>query len=240
MSHGTGNYSTLTNVTRMLNRCKPCTFSNDVGHGSDTCKRRRSRVLVVEWMCDGCKVYMDSYVASNGSCFKVTWTILKNRLLHLGLTQNQETMALWTLITVGLFYCIMCEDSHKQKVIEIAFGWGPRHIWLHTTLEDPWPHHMILVVCWNGLWKLFFWALTISWSWLLARMWCGPNIRGSHTASENESFYENEKLLRILKSQSGDVIHGSVVTPLGAVFGMENESLRIIYWIYWLYRHWSR
>ena len=28
-------------------------------------------------MQDGCKVYMDSYMASNGSCFMVTWTISK-------------------------------------------------------------------------------------------------------------------------------------------------------------------
>ena len=27
------------------------------------------------WMQDGCKVYMDSYMASNGSCFMVTWII---------------------------------------------------------------------------------------------------------------------------------------------------------------------
>ena len=33
-----------------------------------------------------CKVYMDSYVASNGSCFMVTWTILKNHLLEVSLT----------------------------------------------------------------------------------------------------------------------------------------------------------
>ena len=28
---------------------------------------------------------------------------------------------------------------------------GPGHIWLHTTLEGPWPHHMILEVSWEGL-----------------------------------------------------------------------------------------
>jgi hypothetical protein len=39
-------------------------------------------------MQDGCKVYMDSYMASNGSCFMITWTILKNHLLEVGLTQN--------------------------------------------------------------------------------------------------------------------------------------------------------
>ena len=40
------------------------------------------------WMQDGCKVYMDSYMTSNGSCFMVTWIIFKNHLLKVGLTQN--------------------------------------------------------------------------------------------------------------------------------------------------------
>ena len=40
------------------------------------------------WMRDGCKVYMDTYVASNGSCFMVTWTIFKNHLLEVGSTWN--------------------------------------------------------------------------------------------------------------------------------------------------------
>jgi hypothetical protein len=39
-------------------------------------------------MQDGCKVYMDSYMSSNGSCFMVTWTIFKNHLLEVGLTQK--------------------------------------------------------------------------------------------------------------------------------------------------------
>ena len=56
---------------------------------------------------------MDSYMASNGSCFMVTWIIFKNHLLEVGLTQNQETMALQTLTTVDLFYFIMCEDPHE-------------------------------------------------------------------------------------------------------------------------------
>ena len=73
-------------------------------------------------MQDGCKVYMDSYMASNGSCFMVTWIIFKNHLLEVGLIQNWETTALRTLTTVGLFYFIMREDLHEQKFIEIAFG----------------------------------------------------------------------------------------------------------------------
>ena len=55
-------------------------------------------------MQDGCKVDMDSYMAPNGSCFMITWTIFKNHLLEIGLTQNHGTMALRTLTTVELFY----------------------------------------------------------------------------------------------------------------------------------------
>ena len=45
-------------------------------------------------MQDGCKVYTYSYMPSNGSCFKVTWTVFKNHLLEVSPTQNRETMAL--------------------------------------------------------------------------------------------------------------------------------------------------
>ena len=45
-------------------------------------------------MQDGCRVYMDSYMASNGSCFMVIWAIFKNHLLEVDLKQNRETMAL--------------------------------------------------------------------------------------------------------------------------------------------------
>jgi hypothetical protein len=46
----------------------------------------------------------------------VSWSLelfSKNHLLEACLTQNQETMALCTLTTVGLFYFIMCEDPHE-------------------------------------------------------------------------------------------------------------------------------
>jgi hypothetical protein len=73
-------------------------------------------------MQDGCKAYVDSYMALNGSCFMVTWIVFINHLLEVGLTQNPETMALRTLTTVGLFYFIMCDDPHEYNFIEIAFG----------------------------------------------------------------------------------------------------------------------
>ena len=63
---------------------------------------------VSKWMQDGCIVYM----ASNGSCFTATWTIFKNHLLEVRLTQNKETMALRTLTTIHLFCFIMCENPH--------------------------------------------------------------------------------------------------------------------------------
>ena len=73
-------------------------------------------------MQDGCKVYMDAYMALIGSCFVVTWTNFKDHLLEVGLTQNQQAMALRTLTTVDLFYSIMHEDSHECKFIQLAFG----------------------------------------------------------------------------------------------------------------------
>ena len=56
---------------------------------------------------------MDSCMASNASCFMITWFIFKNHLLEVSLTQNQETMGLQTLTTIDIFYFIMCEDMHE-------------------------------------------------------------------------------------------------------------------------------
>ena len=64
-------------------------------------------------MQDGCKVYMESYMALNASCFMVTWIILKNHLLKVGLIQNQEAMGLQMLTINDSFYSIMCEDPHE-------------------------------------------------------------------------------------------------------------------------------
>jgi hypothetical protein len=64
-------------------------------------------------MQDVCQVYLDLYVASNGSYFI---------FLEVSLTQNQETMTLRMLTTIGLLYFIMCEDMHEHEFIEMAFG----------------------------------------------------------------------------------------------------------------------
>ena len=87
------------------------------------------------WMQGGCKVYMDSYMASNGSSFMVTWIIFKNRLLEVGLTQKRETMALWTLTTIGLFYFF--------------------HVWGPTWIE----------IYWNSIWLSFQSRMTSHYNW---------------------------------------------------------------------------
>ena len=71
-----------------------------------------------KWMQDGCKVYMDSYMASNWSCFMVTWTILKNYPLEVGLTQNRETMAFRMLTMVDLLYFIMWKDHMNRNSLK--------------------------------------------------------------------------------------------------------------------------
>ena len=87
------------------------------------------------WMQDGYQVNMDSYMESNGSCVMVTWTMFKNYLLEVGLTQLHEIMAFRILITVDFSYFIMCE----------ALAWIEIHwnsIWLraqsHMTLNCTW------------------------------------------------------------------------------------------------------
>ena len=65
------------------------------------------------WMQVGCKVYINFYLASNGSCYMVTWIIFKNHFLEVGLTQNRETMTLLTFTTVDLFYFIMRADMRE-------------------------------------------------------------------------------------------------------------------------------
>ena len=132
--------------------------------------RRTNRASM--WMQDdGCKVYMGSYVASHGSCFMVAWTIFKNHLLEVGLTQNRETSALWTLTTIDLFYFIMCENPHAQKI-----HWNSIWLraWSHTTSHYTWGSMTTLHDFGSVLGRplgTFLWALTISWSRLLAHVW---------------------------------------------------------------------
>ena len=101
-----------------------------------------------------------AYMASNESCFIVTWIIFKNHLLEVGLIQNRETMTLWTLTTVGLFYFnnvwgLAWIEIHWLRVrshMASHYTWGPV-----TTLHD------VGGALGRPL-DAFFWALTINWS----------------------------------------------------------------------------
>ena len=83
-------------------------------------------------MRDGYQVYMDSYMASNGSCCMVTWTIFKNHMLEVGLTQNWEIMALRTLTTIDSLYFIMREDPAWREIHWNSIWWRARsHLTSH-------------------------------------------------------------------------------------------------------------
>ena len=90
------------------------------------------------------KVYMDSYMASNGSYVDY----FQNP--PLGGRPNTKSGDFGTSNAHNrwflLFYHVW--RSTWIEFIEITFGWGPSHIWLHTNLEGTWPHYMILKVCW--------------------------------------------------------------------------------------------
>ena len=73
----------------------------------------------------GCQVYMDSYMASNGSCFMVTWTNLKNHLLEVGLTWDRETMAQPLIYsTLSCARICMNRNSLKWHLVEGPVTYG--------------------------------------------------------------------------------------------------------------------
>ena len=134
------------------------------------CSRDRRSI----WMHHGCKVYMDPYMASNGSCFMVTQTIFTNHLMEAGLTQNRETVALHMLKTFDfiIFY-------HVWRPAWIGIHWD--NIWLrvqsHTTSHYTRRSVTMLHDHGGELGRpldTFFGPLTILWSQLLARVWNGP------------------------------------------------------------------
>ena len=140
-----------------------------------------------EWMQDGCNIYIDSYMASNGWSFLSTWTIADNRLL-----ETKKPGRPWhSECPQPLIYSIMimCENPHEQNFIEMAFGWGPGQVWLHAILEIPWPHEMSLGRPLNT----FFWALTISWSRLLACVQSGPYSEARTNLNYQEKVQRKEK-----------------------------------------------
>ena len=131
-----------------------------------------------KWMHDGCKVYMNP-TWHRMDHVSVTWIYFKNYLLEVGLTQNRNTMALWTLTTVILFYFNMCEDPTWTK-LHWNSSWSRTrsHMTSHHTWGPVTTLHDVEGVLGRPL-DTFFWALTISRLRLLARVWSGsyPNAQ---------------------------------------------------------------
>ena len=77
-----------------------------------------------KWMHEGCEVYVDSYMASNGSCFKVTWTIFIKHLLEVGLTQKlgdhgtPNAHICWFIIFYHVWRPCLNINSSNQHLVE--------------------------------------------------------------------------------------------------------------------------
>ena len=112
------------------------------------------------WGTDGVRECMmnikSTWVPTWHQMDHVSWSL--GVFSKVGLAQNQETMALQTLTSHN---CWLILFYHVWGPIWIETHWNSirltaRDIWLHTTLEGPWPHYMILEVCWDGPWTLYF------------------------------------------------------------------------------------
>ena len=106
------------------------------------------------------------YMASNGSYFMVTWIILKKS--PLGGRVNTKPGDHGTL------------NAHNCWFILFYQVWGPSWLEIHwnnirlRARSHVTSHCMILEVVLGQPLDTFLWALTISWSRLLARVWRQP------------------------------------------------------------------
>jgi hypothetical protein len=152
-----------------------CTLIGGKGEAGPSSLHTRLRDQRSMWMWDGCKsTCMDSYMASNGSYFMVTWPIFKNHFLEVSLTQNRKTMAFQTLTIVDIFDFIIYVRAHmNRKTRKSIWFEGPSHMASHYTWGFVTTLHDFGGVLGRPL-DTFFWGLTISWSRLLARVWSGP------------------------------------------------------------------
>jgi hypothetical protein len=130
------------------------------------------------WMQDGCKVYMHSYVASNGACFIVHLDYFQ--ILPLGGRPNTKPRDHGTMNTHNCWFVLY---YHVRWPAWIKIHWNNMWLraWLHMTshtLEGPWPNYMILKVCWDGLWTLSFWLSPFHGhgSWLVCEVALSLNI----------------------------------------------------------------
>ena len=126
-------------------------------------------------MQDGCRVYMESYMPSNGSCFLGHLDYFQKP--PLGGRSNTKHGDHGT------------PNAHNRWFIPFFYhNWGSE--WIKTHWNSIWLRtrsHMPSQYTWESMttlhdfggvlgWPLntLFWALTVSWSQLLARVWSGP------------------------------------------------------------------
>jgi len=99
-----------------LNACDHCTSSTLIGGKGGAVQGHftlsfEGPMEKSEYKMDVKSTWIPTWMmASNGTCFMITWTIFKNHLLEVCLTQNHETVALKKLTAVDLLYFIMYED----------------------------------------------------------------------------------------------------------------------------------
>ena len=127
------------------------------------------------WMQDGCKIYMDSYMASNGSCFVAMW-IFSFQKPPLGGRPNTKPGDHDT------------PNACNHWFILFYHMWGSAWTWIHqNSIRLKVRSQMSSHYTWKPVTTLhefggvlgrpldtFFGALRISWSRLLARVWSGP------------------------------------------------------------------
>ena len=128
---------------------------------------------VYKWMQGGCKVYM----ALNESCFMVTWTIFKNCIpgsrpnTKLG---DHGTMNAHNHLSILFFYHVL---GPKWRELQWNSIW--LRTWSHMALHYTWGFVTTLHDFGGVLGRPLntsFWALIISWSRFLGRVWSGPHL----------------------------------------------------------------
>ena len=127
-----------------------------------------------KWIPDGCEVYMDSYMASNGLCFMVTWIIFQKP--PSGDRPSTKSRDNGT------------PNAHNRWFILSYLVWKPAWIEIHwISIWLKYRSHMASHYSRGSVTTLhtfggflrrpldtFFWALIISQSRLLAHVWIGP------------------------------------------------------------------
>jgi hypothetical protein len=107
--------------------------------------------------------------------FMVTWNVVKNHFLEVGLWQNWETMALWMFPIVGLI--ILFYHVWGPAWIEIHWNSVWLRAWSHVASHYNWGYVTTLHDFGGVLGRpldTFFWAFIISWLRLLVCVWGGP------------------------------------------------------------------